>query len=661
MVNTVRGAISAHQREVSNVARVIRGGLPEDLRKAAAGAIEKNNFREFTPTQKKFVDAYSSFVGYVGKAAIEAGVLGDVLERYVTHLVEKEPLSKTMISDFIDELLNPKSSGGGFKTTSPFAKGRKYPTLEELGKALEGSGLRIKTTDIADLAEVYGKSMWEAIERKRFVEALKAAKPERENGAGWVMDAKKAPSSYRTIDSAQLRGLSVHPDLAGPLRFLMEPSKLPLPLHVMRVISSAVKRNVFLGSLFHVKTLGEAAVMAMGAKGLVEIGRSIGQGLGLEKHFGKSAVKAALEKYWSGGPGDWVDDLIKGGLNVNHIDDMNPNALRELGRTADSFLGKFGFLEKTLGGMEDIQKKLIDELTWNYTHMGGKLAVAHHLIEGEVLRNKKLPEGEQLPEQEIVKQVATAVNNFMGGQDWFRIASEAQTQIGRELAMGTFGPAGRAIIGLVALAPDWNISTFRAVWKALPGKTDTQVTQRLSAAYALRSAFFYFVIMDQVNNAMSGHHMWSKEQKDPTRVELPNGSQIQFGKHAFEVVELLHKPGQTLLAKGNPLAKLPIELAMGKEYLSSGYAPAMENPLAHIAGTVLPLSIKGAMAPYRTPEEAAKRAVLNAMGLPITGLTHEEEARRKVMSKEKSADKKANELPETRDARERKKLLRELQ
>ena len=125
--------------------------------------------------------------------------------------------------------------------------------------------------------------------------------------------------------------------------------------------------------------------------------------------------------------------------------------------------------------------------------------------------------------------------------------------------------------------------------------------------------------------------------------------------------ELLHKPGQTLLAKGNPLAKLPIELAMGKEYLSSGYAPAMENPLAHIAGTVLPLSVKGAMAPYRTPEEAAKRAVLNAMGLPITGLTHEEEARRKAMNKEKSADKKVNELPETRDARERKKLLRELQ
>ena len=57
---------------------------------------------------------------------------------------------------------------------------------------------------------------------------------------------------------------------------------------------------------------------------------------------------------------------------------------------------------------------------------------------------------------------------------------------------------------------------------------------------------------------------------------------------------------------------------------NQGLCPSIDSPLLHAAGSALPISIKGAELPWRTPEETLTRSIANIAGFPITGETEEE-------------------------------------
>lgn len=637
----LQSIIAIHEQQVNHIAAALRRGLSEDIRRQLPMMIEQGKLGDLPPEQRKYAELYRNFTQIIGEDAVGAGVIREALENYVTHAVERIPTDTGQVGKFIEDFLSGKG-GGTSAQKSPFAKKRKYETLIDLHAALEGTGLRIKTTDIAELTELYGKSMWGAIERKKFVDALRKTKTPGDR-ATWIVPDKKAPHEYQTVDSPLLRGLKVHPDARGVVNFLLGKQTLPFPLNAAVAIGHGVKRGIFLGSLFHLKSLAESFALTLGAVGVKEIGKELGnlagKVAGKEDLFGKTAVRAALDDFEKAGPVS--QEAMRAGLEVKHLADIDPDGWRKMGQAIDGFTNRFQFAEKTFGSVENLQKKTFDKVIWGYAHTGGKLVAWSKLFESELIKNGKLPEGKQLSREEIGRQVADHVNNVMGGQNWLKLAAEARTQLGREMALGAVGPAGRAITGLLALAPDWNLSTFRAMWKALPGGDGSAVTQKLAQEYLMRSAVFNLVFVNGLNYAFTGHFIWSPEQKDPTKMELGDGTSIQMGKHTNEVLEFLRHPGQSVLSKANPLVKLPVEILMNKQWLTAGYAPPIDNIPLHVAQAGAPLGIKSALVPWRTPEETLKRTIANISGFPISGETKEEEKARKAWQAARRDEMKA--------------------
>lgn len=649
MALSLEATNAIHRQEGANLERAFKAGLPEDVRKALPGMIEKNDLSSLTPEQRKFATLWKNFASITADAAIGAGLMREALANYITHIVEKIPSDLTAIDRIVEKLMGDGPSGVGTQV-SPFTKLRKHATLEEVNKAIEGSGLRIKTTDIAEIARTYNDSMWGAIERKKFVDVLKNSRGV-EGAPTWIAPEKTAPRDYVHINSPLLKDVRVHPDAAGVVNYLIGRHELGTMLNSARLVGSMMKRGIFLGSLFHAKSLAEAAVLATGTFGIKEVFRELGNAggklAGKDDLFGRSAIRKALDDFENAGVRSQAAQ--RAGLNLEHIMDIDLDAWREGGKIVDSFMSQIGLpmerlkpFERTFGAVENLQKQTFDKFIWGYVHTGGKLAVWSKLVEREILKDAKKPEGRRLGQEEIERQVADSVNAVMGGQNWLNVATQARTQLGRELALMAISPRGKAITGLASLAPDWNFSTFRAMLQALPGGKAGPVTKSLARDYLFRSMIYNFLIVDQLNNAFSGHHVWDREQKDSTRMELGDGTTaMQMGKHANEVWEFMREPKQTLVNKAGPLPKLAAELATGKQWINTkGYAPDIENYPAHIAGAFASISLKGALIPWRTPEETFKRTVLGIAGLPVTGESEEEKRARKEWQKEHSDEKK---------------------
>ena len=63
----------------------------------------------------------------------------------------------------------------------------------------------------------------------------------------------------------------------------------------------------------------------------------------------------------------------------------------------------------------------------------------------------------------------------------------------------------RDFLQIMMFAPDWTISTVRAMTKAFPGSTSNPVNARLSQQYAFRTALIYGILMNAANYQLSGH------------------------------------------------------------------------------------------------------------------------------------------------------------
>jgi len=246
-------------------------------------------------------------------------------------------------------------------------------------------------------------------------------------------------------------------------------------------------------------------------------------------------------------------------------------------------------------------------------------------------RNPKIP----LKSRELIaKEVATYANDLTGGLNWFQIAADAKTQLGRNLGMYFAGPEGQRFAQMVAFAPDWAISTLRAGFKAfgesdrtLKGLWKPENATDLYRRYALRSTLYWMTLLNGINYATSGHSVL--ENKDPTRIEFGDGTSMQAGKHTFEAVHAVMDPVKFAYNKLGFTPKMMIDLASGK----SGYgdtAPKYDNFVGHAARTALPFTVNSATQPGITGIDRAKRAVLSSGGLPVYGTTPEQKSEIKI-------------------------------
>ena len=621
-INLRNGALQVQLRKIANVTDTIKSAVPSAARRGElALALERGDLRGFTPAEVKAAGVYREFMKSFGENAKNEGLINDLITNYVTHVIETKGLPKSQVQETLSALFGNQTGTPGLGG-SQFAKIRRFETFQELQNALEGTGLHVKTIDLAEIVDIYGRSMGRAIENSRLISNLKGAALK--NGeVPMMVSGDRAPPGYVPISSPQTRGQYVHPDIVQPLKFVLGGGPPGEVMAGMLALSLAQKRIATGLSLFHASNLINAYAGAMGTDVL---------------RF-KTSVDAALKAYRKGGSGDAVDLLLKNGLEMGKPLETDLNALNKLGELADSYVERMvgtrvPIGEKALGAIETLQRETFDKVTWDYLQPGMKLAVALKKLETGLLKNPNMPPAE------VARQAASFANDSFGGLDWYRVATESQSALGRKMALGTFSPAGRRALQVLMFAPDWTVSTFRAMYKAFPGASDLKLTQQMHRGYVLRTAVIYATIMNGYNMVASGHPIW--ENKDPTKIEWRDGTTQQIAKHAMEGAEWLEDPWKTASAKLGYIPKELIAQAEGKMYLApGGKAPAMESRVGHVLQGALPISVQQFGVEGRSLGESTKRAALGAAGFPIYRLTHKEKELLKAHKKREKAKQDA--------------------
>jgi hypothetical protein len=430
----------------------------------------------------------------------------------------------------------------------------------------------------------------------------------------------RAPADFVTIDHPQMRGLKVNKDLEPALKHLFDSRDPNAVSKALYGLAMAAKASEFSFSLFHAKSLmdvllGTATLSKAGlVTGTLAAGAALATGqdsplgyfaagylpVGLplmlrKMHRGNRAIKD-INAVGGGNATDPLGRTVAGmsaPLPNMHTTRMAMNqagsagvALREgvynglqiggrpeggispFTRALDLFSEKYPLTGAPVKVVSLVAKKLNDFL-WEYVHPSMKAAIFLQEFETQL---RKFPNA---PRDQLAQRVASYTNDSFGGLDWFRIADGVQNKYGRDLALALTSPSGRRGMQTILAAPDWLISTFRAVFKAIPGVTERELGA-LHRTYVARSILMYATIADGVNMMLSGHHFW--ENDDPTTIETKDCRRIQGSKHAMEFLHWITKPGQQALNKLGYVISEPLKLALNSEYLSTRGAPKLSGP-----------------------------------------------------------------------------------
>ena len=660
----------ANERIIHNEAHKMTKLVPKNIREEVARAIDKGEADKLTGPAKELADRYQAAMKDIGERAVKEGVVNGLLENYVTHIVNWKDMPKGALEELLGELFGKKGTGaGGMTPESRFGKERKIDTFENLEKTLgwindkiSAAGkdfkLEIKTTDVAEIYKEYALSMEKAIENKKLVDSVRGIR----NVAGEslvrrVTEEDPMPRGWEMIVDRQFAGFAVHPDLAPALKFAFE-TRGNKVVDAFYIVSQIIKRLNVIASFFHAKSLME--VLSSAHVPLWTPVKEITLGIA-DKMLGTkmSGLTQAVDRFKEGGLGDSTDKWIKSGLVLEVPEDVTKGLLSSTGKFVDSMISKYGpktrVLETSLSFVERYTLGIFDKITWDFLHTGGKLYTADKYLEKQRLDAMK--SGKEFNEDLARAEITQFINRSFGGLNWFQEASKANTEFGKRMSMAAFSPQGRKNLQMVLFAPDWTISTIKAFTSALPEKLNPKdwhpiegikgmVNPTTKADYArlyqFKTALLYFTLLNAINMVTANRPIW--ENKDPTRIEFPDGTSMQAMKHAMEPYHWLSDPVSTLSNKLGFLPKAAITGLTGLEY-ASPYAPKLVDPsLANRAGVIaksaLPFQISAAV---NAPEgEGVSRAVSGTMGFPIYGKTAAEKKleRSKRSKEQKEVSKK---------------------
>jgi len=665
----------ANDRIIHNEMGQMQEVVPDPARREAiAVAVDKGDLSGLSPTELAVAKQYEALVKDIGDRAVEQGVVKGLLEDYVTHILDWRGAPKGAREEFIQSLLGTgkRDPGmGGMTTESKFGKERKFKTFADLewyindvNSRIAAAGksdwrLNIKTKDIAQIYKEYATSMEKAIENKKLVDSLKQVR--NVEGESLIKEINKenpVPYGWEIMDSPQFAGYAVHPDLVPALKFVFDAGPGDL-MTALGYVSQLTKRINVIGSFFHAKSLIEVLSSTGSAIPLWTPTKEITLG-GIDKLLGTkySGITKALDQFRKGGLGDNVDKWIKeGGLVLEVPEDVAKGILSTTGKFADEMIAKYGpktrVLESSLTVVEKATLGIFDKITWDFLHTGGKLMVADAYL-GRA-RMEAIRAGKPFDEVAARKEISSFVNDSFGGLNWFDAATQTQNEFAKRMAMAAYNPAGRRGLQIMLFAPDWTLSTLRAFTAALPkGLNPTKwnpvegikgmMTPTTKADYArlyqFKTAIAYVTLVNTINLMVAGRPAW--ENKDPTRIEFPDGTSMQAMKHAMEPAHWIMDPTKTLSNKLGFIPKAAIIYTAGTEY-ASPQAPKLLDPSllgrteAVLKGAV-PFQVSAAR---EAPEgEGAKRALLGTLGFPLYGGTKEQKkekrAERELILKENS-------------------------
>jgi hypothetical protein len=444
------------------------------------------------------------------------------------------------------------------------------------------------------------------------------------------------------MDNSELAGYAIHQDLEPHLRFVFDSGPGDL-MKAFGSISQFVKRMNVIGSFFHAKSLMEVYSSAN-----IPIWSPIKDAIvlplvekGVKAFTGKdiqlSAISKAVEQFRKGGVGSSVDRWIRvDGIQLGVPEDVTRGILTATGKFSDTLIGKFGpktrVLEKSLSTTEKYTLEYFDKYTWDYLHTGIKLSTAEAFLDKARMQASK--EGKPFDESATRKEIAKFLNEAGGGLNWYQAALDSRTEFGKRVALAAYSPAGRRALQVILFAPDWTISTVRAFSSALPKNLNPTTWHPVEGIkglavpttkgdyarlYQFKTALTYFTLLNAINMMTANRPIW--ENKDPTRIEFPDGTSMQAMKHAMEPYHWISDPDKTLSNKLGFLPKAAIIGIGGLEYASPNAPKLVDRSALSRLGAVA----KG-MAPFQVqaastaPEgEGLSRALLGTAGFPVYG------------------------------------------
>lgn len=681
-INTRNGALAVMARHVLQFKAAIDSAVPEALRRNAISlAIEKHPGITLNDTEQRVAQAVRTHFDRLGQAAVDSGVIKEMLHDYISHIVEEDPQFSGKTQDTISrlvEVLTGKARGAQ-PSGRQFTQHRRYATFDELQQALRGSGLKIKTGDVGEIMAIYSKAMFKAITDRRLLDALKntpvegarplvmprevparrppgtaleptiegevvGSRPSPElltgpagGDLGPVGGGQPPPAGFQ-LPPAPPPGAAAQRFAARPPAMLLQPiDKLDPNYTVMpnrQLAGFAVHKDIVpqLNFVFSARdpndvTLGLMALNQASKRAVVSFSVFHAKSL-TDAFIGDQGTKAFTRGTPGQQAGRAVDLFLRGGSNEG-IDDMLRGGLilqppEDISRdTAGGALRKVAsIIDQAIPlsvGSEAAKaiSKFNDKLD-NWTF--GKLQTGFKLITGLDAYERLIKKG--LSREVAGKLAASYANDIYGSLDWFRVSQDVGSRLGRDLVYGFFNPNGRRWAQILMFAPDWTISTFRAAYKAMPGAVDDPALAALHRRYLVKSAVYYLTVANAINFMTSGHSIFSNE--NPTRIQLKDGRTMQWSKHSLEPFEWMRDPIQTALNKLAFIPRESIQQGMGKEYLSAhDAAPDIHNRATHLAKQFLPISAQQGLA------GGGAQSVSGLFGVPIYGkdAEHKREAR----------------------------------
>lgn len=642
LINARNGNLAVWEWIRHNTKRDITEAVPDEARRTAIyEALQVGARGRLAPNEQKVFDVVTDLNAVTGRDAVDAGVLKSLRQNYVTSVVEREVVGTPNTKAELVRKIMGMSFREDTGPSTRFARARKYDTLQELEAALRGTGLKVKTTDVAEVLDIYLKSMRKAVEDRVLINAVKQTQAS--DGTPYIAKRDKYgrfPEGYKQIDHPQLGDKAVHPELYDSLKIVFESSQPDVVTAGLLGASMAIKRSQVFGSLFHAKSLGEVYVLAMGSDMLPRPG---------DLTRPKRIIDEALNKFRTQGLGGEIEGLIKAGIKFGIPDDVSTTIISDLGALADSATGtKLG---SKVAEKIDYVNKHLDEATWDYMHTGVKASVALKEVENLIRNNAELhaldPKKYRLKsKEEIYQEVAGTVNDFAGGLDWFRIATQAKTELGRSIAMHFASPQGRRLAQIIAFAPDWLMSSMRAGFKSF-GESDAGFrglikpnnAVDLYRRYALRSAAIWVTILNGTQYALTGTPVW--ENKDPTRLQFPDGTSLQAAKHSMEVPHAVADPVGFAL---NKLGYFPSLAADTTQYYAGGghMKQSQDSPAVYAAKKAAPFTASPLLDHNLSAGERVGRSVSGALGMPLYGYNQEQRLAARRSRLEKLQSRKQN-------------------
>jgi len=565
------------------------------------------------------------------KSAQAAGVLNTGLDNYVTHLWDWKAGSKQ--SPILEAFwARMEGRGAGMGTKSPYAKERSFSTLEEGKRA----GLTPLTEDISAIIGIYSNSMSRAMANKALVEGIKQAKLP--NGIKLVLPHDKAPHFYENVDG--LQGVKVHPDIAPSLQFLY--SKAPGSALAVgaEMLNTALKRSAVSFSLFHVKALFDAGLAGTDKplKFIKDLPAFASGTTDLLKQLRQQGLTPMIELAYQSG--------LKFGLErgARAMEDVGTDSfyagLKGVQKGLDSAMEGLGAPVK---GLAEFNHKF-DTFMWDWVHTGMKLNIFAEKVESLMAASAKRhaadPSVPLLTKEQAGAIAASYTNDLLGGLNWRRLAEASSTKWGRNLALQLYSRSGRWWAQLALFAPDWTLSTTRAMTQAfskgsgVKGLLEPTTLADLHRQYLARAGAYYFVIGNVLNQALSGHWLW--ENEDPTSIDMGDGRKLQWSKHTMEPVHWGTRPGQQAVNKMGILPKEALEQALNVDYLSTkgNMRPMEGSRIEHAAKKMLPISAASSF------ESGAESGLLGFAGIPIHGRKKSDIAYERVLKRVEKLQRK---------------------